>query len=66
MESDLVRLRAWIAPSRIAFVKYILEGYDNLAQLSTVDLASGEIILRFHPSNRQILLPLLDELLVKH
>lgn len=30
-----------IAPERIAFLKFILEGYDNLATLSTIDRNTG-------------------------
>ncbi len=36
-----------IAPHRIAFFKFILEGYDGLAILSTLDAGSGRVLLRF-------------------
>ncbi len=36
-----------IAPRRIAFFKFILEGYDGLAILSTLDAGSGRVLLRF-------------------
>ncbi len=36
-----------IAPRRIAFFKFILEGYDGLAVLSTLDAGSGRVLLRF-------------------
>jgi len=36
-----------IAPRRIAFLKFILEGYDGLAVLSTLDAGSGRVLLRF-------------------
>ncbi|HFQ80250.1 MAG TPA: DUF4911 domain-containing protein [Desulfobacterales bacterium] len=36
-----------IAPRRIAFFKFILEGYDGLAILSTLEAAEGRILLRF-------------------
>lgn len=32
-----------IATSKIGFLKFLLEGYDNLAILSTVDQADGVI-----------------------
>jgi len=64
MSHNLALLRANLDPARIGFVKFILEGYDGLAVLSTVDRTSGEITLRFHPARRQTLLQLLDELRV--
>ncbi len=66
MPLALALLPARIAPERIAFVKFILEGYDGLAVLSTVDRTSGEMSLRFHPTRRDELLNLLDELSVEH
>jgi hypothetical protein len=62
MLQNLEQLSARIAPERIAFVKFILEGYDNLAILSTSDQASGEIIIRFHSARRDELLAILDNL----
>jgi len=62
MEPRLTQLPARIDPRRIAFVKFILEGYDNLVQFSTLDRTSGAMVFRFHPSRRETLLPLLDEL----
>jgi hypothetical protein len=40
-------LELTIAPRRIAFFKFILEGYDGLAILSTLDSDSGRVLLRF-------------------
>lgn len=45
-------LELTIAPRRIAFLKFILEGYDGLAVLSTLDAGSGRVLLRF-PACRQ-------------
>lgn len=57
------RLSARVAtPDQIAFVKFILESYDGLAILSTADPKSGEILLRFHPGQRDELLALLSAL----
>jgi hypothetical protein len=36
-----------IAPDRTHFLKFILEGYDGLAMLSTIDAQSGHVRLRF-------------------
>ncbi len=45
-------LELTISPRRIAFLKFILEGYDGLAILSTLDAGSGRVLLRF-PACRQ-------------
>ncbi len=45
-------LELTISPRRIAFFKFILEGYDGLAILSTLDAGSGRVLLRF-PTCRQ-------------
>ncbi len=62
MLQNLEQLSARIAPERIAFVKFILEGYDDLVILSTADQASGDIVLRFHSARRDELLAVLDYL----
>jgi hypothetical protein len=64
MPACLALLPASVAPERIAFVKFILEGYDGLAILTTTDSSSGEINLRYYPARQGELLPLLDELQV--
>ena len=40
-------LRMDIAPERIHFLKFILEGYDGLAILSTVDSRQGIVEIRY-------------------
>lgn len=42
-------LRMKISPERIHFLKFILEGYDGLALLSTVDAGHGVVELRYPP-----------------
>ena len=42
-------LRLEITPERIHFLKFILEGYDGLALLSTVDAGQGIIEIRYPP-----------------
>lgn len=60
------RLMARVAsPDQIAFVKFILEGYDGLTILSTSDPESGDIILRFHLDQRDELLAILSALKVE-
>jgi hypothetical protein len=66
MPNCLALLRARVAPSRIAFVKFILESYDGLAVLSTIDRHQGEVVFRYHPAGRAELLALLNDLQVDH
>ena len=56
----LTRLR--IAPERIHFLKFILEGYDHLAIQSTVDNRLGLVELRYTPECEAEVLQLLDDL----
>ena len=42
-------LRLEIIPERIHFLKFILEGYDGLALLSTVDARQGIVEIRYPP-----------------
>lgn len=44
-QSSLLRLE--ISPERIHFLKFILEGYDNLAILSTLDAGQGLVEIRY-------------------
>jgi hypothetical protein len=36
-----------IAPSRIGFLRFLLEGYDEMALLSTINNRTGTILLRY-------------------
>jgi len=60
MESASIRLR--IAPHRIFFLKFILEGYDNLALLSTIDQTKGLVELFFSPGDQIMVEMLLRDL----
>ncbi|MFZ5775657.1 MAG: DUF4911 domain-containing protein [Thermodesulfobacteriota bacterium] len=40
-------LRLQVRPERIHFLKFILEGYDNMAILSTVDRNQGLVELKY-------------------
>lgn len=51
-----------IASERIHFLKFILEGYDGLALLSTVDAKSGMVAIKYPPMVQGELLALLDSL----
>ncbi|WP_084553519.1 DUF4911 domain-containing protein [Desulfopila aestuarii] len=48
-----------ISPDKFHFLKFILEGYDNMAILSSFDMARGLVRLRYLSSSRCDLLLLL-------
>ena len=51
-----------ISPDRIHYLKFILEGYDNLAILSTVNAQQGLVEIRYPPENEKDLRYLLSEI----
>jgi hypothetical protein len=55
-------LFARIPTAKIAFLKFILEGYDGLAVLTTIDREVGLIAMSYYPSCHQELVALLDSL----
>jgi len=55
-------LLAQIPTRKIALLKFILEGYDGLAVLSTVNRENGLVSLRYFPACRDELVALLDSL----
>jgi hypothetical protein len=61
--SKLSVLKLQIAPPRICFLKFILEGYDGLAIISTGDAKQGLIEIRYPDCLQSELFQLLDNLL---
>ena len=51
-----------IAPGRFHFLKFILEGYDGLAILSSVDGKIGTVRLRYPVESETLLFELLTAL----
>ena len=51
-----------ISPDRIHYLKFILEGYDGLAILSTVNARQGIVEIRFPPESERDLAVLLAEI----
>jgi len=51
LESEVKILH--INPSKIAFLKFLLEGYDHLASLTILDPKKGIIKISFHPLNEE-------------
>jgi hypothetical protein len=49
METSLAKLQFRIDPEQIYFLKFILEGYDNLTIMSTVDQGEGVVELKYPP-----------------
>jgi hypothetical protein len=48
-----------VSPGRIHFLKFILEGYDGLATLSTVDARLGLVEIRFPPEMKNEIITLI-------
>jgi hypothetical protein len=55
-------LQLKISPDRIHYLKFILEGYDNLAILSTVNARQGLVEIRYSPETENDLKYLLAEI----
>ncbi len=53
MASSLASCRIRIDPEQIYFLKFILEGYDNLTIMSTVDRTEGVVELKYPPELEQ-------------
>ena len=51
-----------ISPDRIHYLKFILEGYDSLAVLSTVNARQGLVEIRYPPEVKRDLEALLTEI----
>ena len=58
--SSLMQLR--ISPDKIHYLKFILEGYDNLATLSTINARQGLVAIRYLPESERDLTDLLAEI----
>ncbi|MBV5307568.1 MAG: DUF4911 domain-containing protein [Desulfobulbaceae bacterium] len=54
-----------IAPSRFHFLKFILEGYDGLTMLSSVNGKTGIVCLRYPVGSERTLFELLSSLAKK-
>ena len=53
MTTSLASMRIRIDPEQIYFLKFILEGYDNLTIMSTVDRIEGVMELKYPPELEQ-------------
>jgi len=55
-------LKIKISPDRIHYLKFILEGYDNLATLSTINARQGLVKISYLPEVKKDLSNLLTEI----
>ncbi len=60
MDSTTIRLT--IDRRKIAWLKFVLDSYDGLALLRTLDAASGRVILLVGPGAEEEIIGLLDAL----
>jgi len=51
-----------IPPHHIGFVKFILEGYDGMALVSTLDPKSGTVVIHYPLPFHKDLLAIVDDL----
>ncbi len=59
MQKTLSKIYLRISPNRFHYLKFILEGYDNLAILSSFEKTSGIVVLRYPPEMAEDLFGLL-------
>lgn len=62
MTKNLETIFLRIAPDKFHFLKFIIEGYDNLAIISSEDNKAGIIKLRYPQEVRKEIFSLLDSL----
>lgn len=62
MNKNLETIFLRIAPDKFHFLKFIIEGYDNLAIISSEDNKAGIIKLRYPKEERKELFALLASL----
>jgi len=58
----LSKLYARISTGKIAYLKFIIEGYGGLAVLSTIDKEEGLVVMAYYPDSRNDLIALLESL----
>lgn len=54
-----------ISPSKIAFLKFLLEGYDHLAILTILDPKKGICRVSFYPSEKELVTSVLEDFKVE-
>lgn len=62
MSKKLSEVYLRISPGRFHYLKFILEGYDNLAILSSYQISEGIVVIRYPQEMAQDLFSLLNNL----
>ena len=60
--AELGTLPLRIAPRRIGYLKFILEGYDSMALVTTVNAQEGMVVIRYSPTFHIELMAIIDDL----
>jgi len=60
--SETQKLYLRIDPRQIHYLKFLLEGYDGMAILSTIDVQSGLVLVRYPYHSQAVLFELLSDL----
>ena len=63
--SVLQSLYLRISPDKFHFLKFIVEAYDNVALLSSVDNREGIVVLKYSEGHREELFGLLGSIAAK-
>jgi hypothetical protein len=64
-QTSLHLLYLRISPDKFHFLKFIVEAYDNIAILSSVDNREGIVVLRYSEGHKEELFALLRSIAVK-
>lgn len=58
----LAKMKLEISPKRICFLKFILEAYDGLALLSTLDAKTGLVQISYYHSQHDVICSIVESL----
>jgi len=64
-QTSLHLLYLRISPDRFHFLKFIVEAYDNIAILSSVDNREGIVVLRYSEGHKKEVFSLLSSIAVQ-
>ena len=64
-QTSLHLLYLRISPGKFHFLKFIIEAYDNIAILSSVDNREGIVVLRYSEGHKNELFALLSSIATK-
>ncbi len=61
LSTMIATLPLQIDPRRIGYLKFILEGYDGMALVTTINAKAGDIIIRYPSFFHDDLLAIIDD-----